>query len=91
MSKRRQPGRPPTIRSIVRLAEENPLWGFTGAFMGSKPSSPRTPRSARGSRSPGRPPGAREQRCDQPGGRPGQVLLGATARARRDPMIPPST
>ena len=31
-SKRRQPGRPPTIRSIarlaVRLAEENPLWGY---------------------------------------------------------------
>src|ERR1039457_2019219 len=32
MSKRRRPGRPPTIRSIarlaVRLAEENPLWGY---------------------------------------------------------------
>jgi putative transposase len=31
-SKRRRPGRPPTIRSIarlaVRLAEENPLWGY---------------------------------------------------------------
>jgi putative transposase len=31
-SKRRQPGRPPTIRSIVRLtvrlAKENPLWGY---------------------------------------------------------------
>jgi hypothetical protein len=31
-SKRRQPGRPPTIRSIarltVRLAKENPFWGF---------------------------------------------------------------
>jgi putative transposase len=31
-SKRRQPGRPPTVRSIarlaVRLAKENPLWGY---------------------------------------------------------------
>ena len=31
-SKRRKPGRPPTIRSIarlaVRLAKENPLWGY---------------------------------------------------------------
>jgi transposase len=31
-SKRRRPGRPPTIRSIARLAvrqaEENPLWGY---------------------------------------------------------------
>ena len=31
-SKRRQPGRPPTVRSIarltIRLAKENPLWGY---------------------------------------------------------------
>jgi putative transposase len=31
-SKRRKPGRPPAIRSIarlaVRLAKENPLWGY---------------------------------------------------------------
>jgi hypothetical protein len=31
-SKRRKPGRPPTVRSIarlaVRLAKENPLWGY---------------------------------------------------------------
>jgi putative transposase len=31
-SKRRQPGRPPTVHSIarlaVRLAQENPLWGY---------------------------------------------------------------
>ena len=31
-SKRRQPGRPPTVRSIarltIRLAQENPLWGY---------------------------------------------------------------
>ena len=31
-SKRRQPGRPPTVRSIarltIRLAHENPLWGY---------------------------------------------------------------
>jgi hypothetical protein len=31
-SKRRRPGRPPTVRSIarlaVRLAHENPLWGY---------------------------------------------------------------
>src|SRR5580704_16089357 len=31
-SRRRQPGRPPTVRSIagltVRLAKENPLWGY---------------------------------------------------------------
>ena len=31
-SKRRQPSRPPTVRSIarltVRLAKENPLWGY---------------------------------------------------------------
>jgi putative transposase len=37
-SKRRQPGRPPTIASIarltIRLAHENPLWA-TGAFTAS--------------------------------------------------------
>lgn len=34
-SKRRKPGRPPTIRSIarlvVRMAKENPLWGTAGS------------------------------------------------------------
>ena len=34
-SKRRKPGRPPTVPSIgrlvVRLAKENPLWGYAGS------------------------------------------------------------
>ena len=38
-SKRRKPGRPPTIRSIarlaVRMAKENPLWGYPASTVSS--------------------------------------------------------
>jgi hypothetical protein len=43
-SKRRKPGRPPTARRIaelvVRLAKENPLWGYRRMYLGGVTSRP---------------------------------------------------
>jgi hypothetical protein len=84
-SKRRRPGRPPTIRSIarltIRLAHENPLWGYRrihGELTSWAPRSRRPP-SARSSA-----PQASSQR------RAGTARPGGSSCTRRPPGFSPS-